>query len=114
MFPLTSVAPHLWRYCFAVVCLSFTVVVCNAQTSQVGALHVTVKDAQDHAVPGAVCAISPTKSRKTPAITATSNEEGIATFANVLPGTYTLHVSREGFEPLARADVVVGEKPENE
>ncbi|HVS83849.1 MAG TPA: TonB-dependent receptor [Pyrinomonadaceae bacterium] len=96
------------------MCLSLTAIVCNAQTSQTSALHVTVKDAQGHVVPGAVCSISPTKSTKRSAITATSNEEGIATFANVAPGTYTLHVSHEGFETLAKTDVVVGEKPENE
>ncbi len=114
MFPRNSVVPHFWRHCFAVVCLGLAAAVCHGQSPQTSALHVTVKDAQGHALPGAACSISLTAAKKTPAITATSNEEGIATFANLAPGTYELDVSREGFETLIRTDLVVGEKPENE
>ena len=114
MFPRNSVVPHLWRYCIAVVCLGLAAALCHGQSLQTSALHVTVKDAQGHAVPGAACSISLTAAKKTPAVKATSNEEGIATFANLAPGTYRLDVSREGFETLIRTDVVVGEKLEKE
>jgi hypothetical protein len=113
MFPRSLVVLQLWRHLFAVVCLGLAAAFCHGQSLQTSALHVTVKDAQGHAVPGAVCSISATAA-KAPPVTATSNEEGIAAFANLAPGTYKLEVSREGFETLIRTEVVVGGKPESE
>ena len=87
-----SVSP-LWRSYFLVLCLSWTTVVCYGQNPQPSALRVVVKDAQDLPVPGAVCSVSPRSLAKRPAVTTRSNDQGIANFANITPGAYTLHAT---------------------
>ena len=110
-----SVSP-LWRSYFVVLCLSWATVVCYGQNPQPGALRVVVKDGQDLPVPGAVCSVSPgsSSSAKEPAVTVRSNDQGIANFANITTGAYTIRVAKEGFETLTKTGVFVSEKVENE
>jgi hypothetical protein len=87
---------------------------CYGQTPNAGALKVVVKEARDLPVAGASCSLSAVSAGKTPTAAATSNDQGIVRFTNVLPGRYTLTVTKEGFETRARSDVVIDEKLENE
>jgi len=87
---------------------------CYGQTPNAGELKVVVKEARDLPVAGASCSLSAVSAGKTPTATATSSDRGIVRFTNVLPGRYTLTVTKEGFERLARSDVVIDEKLEDE
>ena len=40
---------------------------------------------------------------------ATSNDDGIATFTGIKPGVYSLRVESSGFEPINRKDVVISQ-----
>src|SRR5260370_14905751 len=89
------------------------IAVCAGQKPNAGALKVVVKEARDLSVAGASCSLSKVPGQ-TPIAAATSDEQGSARFTNILPGRYTLTVTREGFEPFLKSDVSVGEKLENE
>ena len=73
-------------------------------------LRVVVTDAQQHAVAGVVCSLSPANNSATIAATASTDELGVAKFPDtVIPGNYTLRVESPGFDPFNRSDVVVKE-----
>jgi hypothetical protein len=89
-------------------------VLCSAQDSPAPVLRIVVHDAHDRPIVGVNCALSPAKDARVAAVNANSDDRGIAIFTNVPSGIYTLKVMKEGFEPLTRTDVVVGDKHENE
>jgi Carboxypeptidase regulatory-like domain/TonB-dependent Receptor Plug Domain len=70
-------------------------------------LRVTTNDESGAPVVGASAQL---KSRGTIVGTTTTNDKGEAEFANVTSGTYDVVVSKDGFEPLTQADVVVGDQ----
>ncbi len=88
--------------------------VCYGQTPRPTGLKVVVKEAQGLPVVGSSCTLSTIPPGKTPVAVATSDEQGTARFTNVPPGKYRLTVAKQGFETLARSDVVIVEKPEIE
>src|SRR5712692_4217446 len=105
---------HILRYCILFACVGCAIAACYGQTPNAGALKVVVKDARDLPVAGASCSLSAVPPEKTPTSAAASDDQGVARFTNVLPGRYTLTVSREGFATLSKSYVLVGEKVESE
>src|SRR3989442_2898792 len=96
-------------YALAVLCLC-AVGVGHAQQSPAGAqgLRILVTDSQQRALAGAACALRSSSDNATVAASATSDEQGIATFPTTLAaGNYTLRVESQGFETLTRNDVVI-------
>ena len=74
-----------------------------------------MKEARDLPVAGASCSLSAVAAGKTPVAAATSDDQGIVRFTKVLPGRYTLTVTKEGFETLVNSDIVINnEQLENE
>ncbi len=102
------------RYSALLVLVAWAVTVCSGQTPQAGTLKIVVKEARDLPVAGASCSLSAAPPGKTSTAVAATDEQGIARFTNILPGRYTLTVTKEGFEPFAKNDVSVEEKLENE
>jgi hypothetical protein len=78
-----------------------------APSSPAGMLLVTVTDAQQQSLRGAICSLLRTNEPKTVVATATTDDRGVAVFASAPPGSYVLRVASKGFETLAREDVVV-------
>lgn len=69
-------------------------------------LRVLVTDEQNHSLPGATCSlINPANSKVI--ATAATNQEGVATFTALTPGSYTLRIEDNGFETFTKNDVVV-------
>jgi hypothetical protein len=71
-------------------------------------VRVLVTDAQQRAVSGAVCSLSPANNNARGAATASTDELGVAIFpAALVPGNYTLRVESPGFETINQHDLVV-------
>ena len=102
------------RSCILFLSVGCVVAVCYGQTLNAQTLKVVVKDARDLPVVGASCSLSAVSAGKTPTVAATSDDQGIVRFTNILPGRYTLTISREGFATLSKSDVLVGEKVDSE
>jgi hypothetical protein len=101
--------PFIW-HCYAAILLCVCVVGHGyAQQSQGGpGLRVLVRDTQQHALVGAVCSLWAAGDNAKVVATATTDEQGVATFpATLRPGVYTLRVESQGFESLTRRDVAV-------
>src|ERR1700759_5247509 len=91
----------------ASVCV-FAAVPCSArQASSAAALRVTVADANQRPVPGALCSLLRDAGDKQAVASASTDEQGVATFQSVAPGSYTLRVEREGFDPYDKSGVVI-------
>ena len=106
-------SPILWC-CILLVCMGCPAAMGQGQTPNAGGLKVVVREAQGLPVAGASCSLSAVPPGKAPIPVATSDEQGVARFTKIPPGKYTLTVTREGFETLARSDVVIDERLENE
>src|SRR5438128_8355691 len=111
---LMRLVSHIPRYCILFVCVGSAIAACYGQTSSSGALKVVVKEARDLPIAGASCSLSTVATSNTPVAAATSDDQGIVRFTKVLPGRYTLTVTKEGFETLVNSDIVIDEKLENE
>ena len=70
-----------------------------------GSIVGTVRDTSGATVPGATVTITNTQTNLER--TTVSNETGIYSFTNVLPGTYNVKVSLQGFKEVQRTDVPV-------
>src|ERR1700716_3009484 len=109
---LRSQAPHFFtKHCW-ILAILWACVASNAfaQQPQTGGLglRVLVTDAQQRAVAGAVCSLSPANNNAKVAATASTDEQGIAKFpATLTPGNYRLRVESPGFEAFNRNDLVV-------
>src|SRR5947209_4334198 len=102
-------APHVLMTLACLLALLFTCARTNAQQPEQtpAGLRVTVEDAQQRAVPGATCLLFRGDERAAPAASATTDEQGVATFpATLAPATYTLRVESKGFETLTLSGVV--------
>lgn len=99
---------------FSVVLLVFIpLVIAGGVTARVGGnLLVIVTDAQQRSLPDAECVLlnsttAGTRVKTHEIATAITDEQGIANFTNVVPGSYTLRVKSKGFETLVREGVVI-------
>src|SRR6266446_3476136 len=102
-----SFTKHCWTLAILWVCLVSTAFAQQPQNGGFG-LRVLVTDAQQHAVAGAVCSLSPVNNDAKVAATASTDEEGVAKFpATLLSGKYKLRVQSPGFEIFHRNDFVV-------
>ncbi len=106
-------SPILWC-CILLVCMGCPAAMGQGQTPNAGGLKAAGGGAQGLPVAGASCSLSAVPPGKAPIPVATSDEQGVARFTKIPPGKYTLTVTREGFETLARSDVVIDERLENE
>jgi hypothetical protein len=84
-----------------------------------GILRVTVIDEQQRPLPNAACALlkettANTAAKTSPAAITTTDEQGVAAFANVASGLYMLRVESKGFEVLTRKGVVIAAGQTNE
>src|SRR5215831_8483082 len=80
------------------------------QVQTTGAIGVTVSDPTGLPVPNALCSLFRSSDSKTVIATVTTDEQGIASFAAILPGSYSIRIERSGFETLLKKDVVLPEK----
>ncbi|HEV7902277.1 MAG TPA: carboxypeptidase-like regulatory domain-containing protein, partial [Pyrinomonadaceae bacterium] len=99
------------------VCL--TLVALGRATPPADSLRVTVTDAQQRPLPRAECvlldvAVTGADVKTHAPATATADEQGVATFTNVAPGSYTLRVESKGFDSLTREGVVIAAGRTNE
>src|SRR5579872_4775699 len=69
------------------------------------AVHITVTDAQQLAIPGATCTLISAGAPNGDSVAA--DEHGVCVFPNVQPGTYVVRVELDGFDPFTRERVVV-------
>jgi len=72
-----------------------------------GILRVTVIDAQKHLLRGVSCSLLRSDQPTAAVATATTDDQGVAVFASIPPGSYILRVAGTGFETFTRADVLV-------
>lgn len=93
LLPLLATALSLLVYVIAV----------EAQT-QTPPIRIAASDESDKPVSGVLVEL---KLKGTLVASASTDEKGEAAFANVAKGTYEIVVSKESFEPLTQADVVV-------
>src|ERR1043165_6621056 len=106
-----SPAPLLCALLFICACAPHAALA--QQAANAPSLRVTVADAQQRPVSGALCSLTHEGDARQPSTTATTDEHGVATFSSVTPGAYTLRVEREGFEAFSKS-VVVKEGPAGE
>lgn len=81
----------------------------SADARQLGSVRVRVVDAQQLPVPGAACSLT-VKSRVA-AAAAVTDERGVVFFESIAPGTYTIRIVLDGFEPLVRVGLVIASGP---
>jgi len=93
----------------AIALLVTTAPAAFAQVGERGAITGTVKDAQGGAMPGVTATAVSTNTNV--ATTATTNESGIYLLNALLPGTYKVTLTLEGFAPVARqVDIRAGDR----
>src|SRR2546426_11323160 len=78
------------------------------------ALRILVRDAHHQLVVGADCLLTSAAPARVPVVKTISDSQGIASLTNLQSGSYTLTVTKEGFESLTRTDILVGQEPETE
>src|SRR5262245_59156736 len=98
------------RWWLTVLWMLCALVVCFGQDRQAVGLRVVVKDQDGRRIPGAVCKVLATTNTDQSIATATSDEEGVANFPNLIPGIYALRIERENFQPSVKSDVSVSDK----
>src|SRR6266550_7222091 len=81
----------------------------SADARQLGSVRVRVVDAQQLPVPGAACSL--TVESGVAAAAAVTDERGVVFFESIAPGTYTIRIVLDGFEPLVRAGLVIASGP---
>src|SRR5436190_19540626 len=99
--------PRLHRYLLPliVICLSLNPWAASfAQQARPGVIRVTASDESDKPVVGVLVEV---KFKGTVSATLVTNDKGEAEFANLVPGSYEVVVSKESFEPLTQSDVSV-------
>jgi hypothetical protein len=80
--------------------------IASAQVGQGGAITGTVKDAQGGAVPGVTATAANSATNAT--VTAVTNGAGVYLITGLVPGTYKITVTLDGFNPEARLVEVRG------
>jgi porin len=87
---------------------------CFGQSPQVNNVTVAIKAAGDLPIAGATCTLVSVPSTPDHTLAAVSDNLGLARFTNVVPGNYTLTVTKAGFDKLTRSSVVIKDQPESE
>src|SRR5919108_1094531 len=93
---------RIWRVAAVMAIALSSVVPGQAQTLFQGRIDLTLLDAQGSVVPGAMVEITGPASQRQ-----TSDEEGEAHFLNLPPGTYTVTINLQGFNPYRNDRVQV-------
>ncbi len=97
-----------WIQCFGLLFASAVLLVapgvCAAQTTR-GSIGGTVRDGQGAAIPGVT--VTATSARRNDTQTATTNDAGDFVMLDLLPDTYTLKVTMDGFKTIDRENVVL-------
>src|ERR1700730_7154031 len=79
----------------------------TAAPSPAGSLRVTVIDAEQHLLRGAICSLLGKHEPSVVIATAVTDDQGVAVFAAIPPGSYLLRVAGKGFETFTKDNVVV-------
>lgn len=72
-------------------------------------IRLSVTDTQQLAIPGATCTLIAAGAPNGDTVVA--DDKGVCLFASVQPGTYVVRVDLDGFEPFARASLVIKDEP---
>src|SRR5215471_735401 len=86
---------------FGSACLCFS----QTSTSQQQSLTVVIQGPGDLPIPGATCTLAGGSAH--PTFTAVSDDTGVARFNHLSRGNYTLTISKPGFEPLTRPNIII-------
>ena len=98
------------RWCaLMLICMCAAPASFGQQPSKISGLRVTVADANQRPVPGALCSLLRDGDATRTVATATTDGQGVAVFSSVAPGTYTLRVEREGFDAYNKGGLLVKE-----
>ena len=97
------VRPLIGPLLLCIVCCSG---LCFGQGARVHKLTAVIRATGDLPIPGATCTLA-CNSEPNSAVVSLSDDAGLAPFANLLPGTYTLTVTKSGFETLTRGNIVI-------
>ncbi len=98
------------KLCYVIALLCIGVVSQGyAQQSQsdLPGLTLLVTDSQQRVMAGAVCSLRIAGEKTRDAATATTDEQGVATFSGLPSGTYELRVEMPGFEPFTSRAVII-------
>ncbi|HST13027.1 MAG TPA: carbohydrate porin, partial [Terriglobales bacterium] len=87
---------------------------CFGQSPQVSNLTVAIKAAGDLPIADAICTLVPMPSTADHTPAAVSDDLGLARFTNLLPGNYTLTVTKAGFDKLTQSTIVIKDQPDSE
>ena len=87
---------------------------CFGQGPKVNGLTVAIKAAGDLPIPGATCTLLPMASTPDHTLAEVSDDLGLVRFTNLLPGNYTLTVTKAGFDKLTQSNIVIKDQPESE
>src|SRR6266849_606490 len=79
----------------------------QADELQVTGLQVTVTDAQQRSLKGAICSLAYANEAATVVATVTSDDQGVATFKTIARGRYVLSVESQGFETFTNSDIAI-------
>jgi len=79
----------------------------TAAPSPAGSLRVTVIDAEQHLLRGAICSLLGESEPRAIIATAVTDDQGVAVFASIAPGSYVLRVAGKGFETFTKDKVIV-------
>src|SRR5512142_1089530 len=92
----------------ASIVVAVCLVVCSVAVAQVqtGSILVKVLDEQGAVIPGATITVSSTL-LVGGQIAASSDATGIHRFPGLVPGTYGVKVDLQGFQPVARENIIV-------
>ena len=83
---------------FLLFIITSSAALCFGQNPQVHTVTVVVKAAESLPVPAATCTLAPVSAEGDHARVSISDDSGLARFANIPPGKYTLTVAKAGFE----------------
>jgi porin len=87
---------------------------CFGQSPQVNNLTVAIKAAGDLPIAGATCTLVPMPSTPDHTLAAVSDDVGLARFTNLLPGKYTLTVTKAGFDKRTQSSIVINDQSDSE
>ena len=77
-------------------------------------LTVAIKAAGDLPIAGATCTLVPMPSTPDHTLAAVSDDVGLARFTNLLPGKYTLTVTKAGFDKRTQSSIVINDQSDSE
>jgi len=87
---------------------------CFGQSPKVNGLTVAIKAAGDLPIPAATCTLLPMPSTPDHTLAEVSDDLGLVRFTNLLPGNYTLTVTKAGFDKLTQSSIVIKDQLKSE